>query len=205
MTNNIRHFKNFIPSPARTNKYLAQVYPPVSLKFDPEYLINSGAQMAAKTLNAVEPVGEIFKNMNPSTHQLAVLCRNVKMPSMSLGTAKVDLNGVEYFVRDKITFSESVELSFYDNRDGYIRKLFDDWLYFSNKFDSVFNYSTMDNSNYYGNLFLSQLGGTQEENTKFELVGVFPTHVTSTDYDSNKGDIVEVLVTFSYNKFTRLF
>ena len=138
--------------------------------------------------------------------EIVAFCKGSSIPNRDMGIAEIWMQGRKIPVPGDAQFSNSWDLTFYNDQTHNLRAKFEKWI---EMLDSYANHKReFTGTGYYAdNFMISQLDAQnqKEPNANWVFFHVFPTAISQVDFGADANDqISEFTVTFTYAYFQRV-
>lgn len=156
---------------SKTNRFYVELYPP--------RLIN----------NNIEPFTSKLK-------MIRMMCDTAQLPGVNLSTTPMRTFGESVEVPYEKLFDQ-VSLTFYVDKQMYVKKLFDSWIESIQGLDRIINYP----ADYKADMTIYVFDTQENSYYNVKLYEAFPKTIGAISLDYSARDIMKLNVTFSYRYY----
>lgn len=140
-----------------------------------------------------------------SSEKLNLLCKSAAFPERAISVAEVTHYGRRYYLRGDTTYSGTWNVSFYDDANMNIRRIFDYWMVMIDNSRKTIQAAPMAGKiteDYQREIEIWQLDANQNQVYGSVIHNAFPVNLESITYDDSETDsLVECNVTFQFSEF----
>ena len=141
-----------------------------------------------------------------TSEKLNLLCKGSNLPDKVISVVEVFHYGRKYAMRGETTYNTSFDLTFYDDDNFNVRRIFDYWLTLIDNSKKTVEASpapsAFNEPNYQRDFEIWQLDANQNRVYGYIMHNCFPTTMGTVTYDDSETDsLVEFNVSFSYSEY----